>query len=170
MKKIILLLCFLSIIIGTERCAKSHPVIEPEDDGNPYRENIIGQWKLLYVTSSLDSVNNVHISSDSINYSASTVIYDFRPANKLLITGYVEDDLLPGEHYYEYKQNLVCPLCLPVPNLQIDDGDWLYCTGMKDSQTMTISGQTKIGWIITDYEVVISGCTKSWVKHFIKLN
>jgi hypothetical protein len=156
--------------MGTERCTKGDPITVEEDDGNPYKENIIGQWKLLYVTSILDTLYvDDDIIRDSINYSAGTIIYDFRPENKLIITGYVEGDLQPGEHYYEYIQNNVCFLCSPGPNLIIDD-ERMYCDALKNGQTMTIGGETKIGWVIDDSGQIISGCTKSWEKYFMKLN
>jgi hypothetical protein len=108
------------------------------------------------------------ITRDSINYSASAIIYDFRPENKLVVTGYIEGDLQPGEHYYEYTQNNVCLTCLPGPNLRIDE-EWMYCKAMKNSQAMTIGGETK-EWVIDENGLIISGWTKSWIKYFIKLN
>jgi hypothetical protein len=129
---------------------------------------IIGQWKLVEV-----SINkNSQYPSEIIDYSEKNISYDFQKDNKLIVTGSFSDDLLlllfenfqEGEHFHEYSEIFACPLCLPGPNLRIDNpktgkrSDY-FCRFL-DSETMTI----------VDVDTrVIDGNYFLWGKKFVKL-
>jgi hypothetical protein len=133
MKKIINTLEFAAIMLllaGVVSCEKEN------GQENLYRENIIGKWKLMYF---LSRNSDDFLQFDTINYSHENIIYDFRSNNKLIITGYVEDDFAEGEHTYNYVQMMKpCPTCDPSPNLVIDDVNHFYCESFKGSNKMNI--------------------------------
>ncbi|MDR1371209.1 MAG: hypothetical protein LBJ72_13970 [Dysgonamonadaceae bacterium] len=104
-----------------------------EEFENPFRDNIIGTWKLIEIESRLN-----YQEPDTIDYSKSNIIYDFRSDDILVITGYVNDDLLEGEHLFSYQKPNVCPTCLPGPNLQIDDRKAVNCLSFKKDKKMTM--------------------------------
>jgi hypothetical protein len=101
-----------------------------------YRENIIGKWKLIEITT---TYNYDYQNREIINYSKENIIYDFQTDNKLIITGIIPNDLSEGEHAYEYKKPNVDPLALPGPNLSIDDFHF-YCEALVQKDTIGIGG------------------------------
>ena len=145
MKKIINILnlaAILLILAGVlVSCGKGE-----ENSENPYRDNIIGKWKLMYFLSREEA----DWIFDTVDYSNENIIYEFRSNNKLIITGYVENDFSQGEHYYSYQQLIECPTCDPGENMTIDDNNSLYCFAKKASNEMSIGG----------YEVTIDGKIK----------
>jgi hypothetical protein len=97
------------------------------------------QWKLTKMTI-MD--NDSYVNIDTVDYSNNTVIYDFIGDNKLIITGYIPDDLSEGEHSYWYQKPNICPTCLPAPNFRIDDSEPTFCL-IKRGNEMSI-GDYKI--------------------------
>ncbi|MDR2125263.1 MAG: hypothetical protein LBP63_00345 [Prevotellaceae bacterium] len=136
MKKLLLqTTAILLILAGVIACGKEEKIGE---------HSIIGRWKLMEV---------VHISGndyyvrDTIDYSNNNIIYDFHSDNKLIIQGYIENDLQQGEHIYNYTQLNVCPTCLPAPNLVIDNDSRVFCKIEVHDATikMSIGGEAIIG-------------------------
>jgi hypothetical protein len=100
------------------------------------------RWKLTKMTIMDD---DSYVDIDTVDYSNNTVIYDFIGDNKLIITGYIPDDLSEGEHSYWYKKPNVCPTCLPAPNFQIDDSEPVFCLITGDEMRIgdyKINGKT----------------------------
>ena len=118
----------------------------PEEDENPYMDDIAGTWKLLLLTQ----------ETDSLECSDKNVIYEFREDGKLIVTG--SDDLTEGEHTYEYKKLNVCQNCPTIPNMRIDDDGELFCYANLQIQRMVISGQK-----------TENGRTEIWNKEFVKV-
>jgi hypothetical protein len=120
----------LLILVGMiSSCGK-----EKERDENPYRENIIGKWKLVEIVTTIGYGNQ---NTDTVDYSNSNIIYDFQNDSILIITGYVPDDLLEGMHTYRYNQPPHDPLVLWLTNCSIDNIHGV-CFAFKREKTITI--------------------------------
>ena len=117
-----------------------------EESKNQYSDNIIGQWKLIEVRHTINGTQ-----SDTTDYSKENIIFDFQENNKLIVTGNIPDvlvvfdDFQEGEHFYEYSNPEVCPLCLPIANLAIDEPELgseerrYFCSVPLDKKTMEIN-------------------------------
>ena len=156
MKTRILIFTTIILILGCFSACK-------EECKNLNRDNIIGQWKLLEASVSVN-----HSQPDITDYSEENIIFDFQKNNKLVVTGNIVDslslfnDFREGEHYYEYRKSDVCPPNEPGPNLFINAelGSWegsYFCTALLYEETMAI---IKMNWIENS----------SWSIKLIKLN
>jgi hypothetical protein len=136
-----------------------------EEFENPYKDNITGTWKLIEISTILDGQN-----PNTIDYSKNNIIYDFRSDDVLVITGYVNDDLLEGEHLFIYQKPNVCPTCLPGLNLQIDDRNTVFCLSFKKDKKMTVSDEEIIGQVVDENGLIIEqGNVLKWSKTFVQL-
>jgi hypothetical protein len=106
-----------------------------EDNENPYRENIIGKWKLIEIITIIGYGNQ---NTDTVDYSNSNIIYGFQNDSILIITGYVPDDLSEGMHTYRYGQPPHTPLDAYDGNFSIDNMHGGWCDAKKKEQKMTI--------------------------------
>jgi hypothetical protein len=122
---ILLILAGMMISCGEEK---------NEDNENPYRENIIGKWKLVEIVTTIGYGNQ---NTDTVDYSNSNIIYDFQNDSILIITGYVPDDLLEGMHTYKYEQPPYGPLVLWLSSISIDNMSGV-CLAFKREKKMTI--------------------------------
>jgi len=123
------------------------------------------KWKLIEV-----SIPTDYQRFETFDCSERNVIYEFQENNKLVITGNVNDlfifhDFQEGEHFYEYNEPHVCPLCVPAPNLAIDKPGFgakgrHYCLVDLDNKTMRINGNGEI----------IEGIYQGFGMFFIKLD
>jgi hypothetical protein len=132
-----------------------------EEFVNPYRETVIGKWKLQNVTYAYDNEEK-----KSVEFKDIPVLYEFKDSNKLTVTGdesILPDDILipEGEHSYEYTKLNVGILALPAPNLRIDQREPLYCFALANDNIMTLGGE------MFDQQ---SGKTVKWNKTFIEQN
>jgi hypothetical protein len=136
-----------------------------EEFENPYRDDITGTWKLIEIWSQLNDRD-----PETIDYSENNIIYDFRSDDVLIITGYVNGDLSAGEHLFRYEKPNVCPLCLPGPNMQIDDRNAVFCLSFKKDKKMTISGEEITGQVVDETGLIIErGNVLKWIKTFVQL-
>jgi hypothetical protein len=125
----------LLILVGMiSSCGK-----EKESDENPYRENIIGKWKLVEIVTTIGYGNQ---NTDTVDYSNSNIIYDFQNDSIFIITGYVPDDLLEGMHTYNYAQPVYYKFGTPAPNLYIDYYEPVFCLPLKKEKKMSFSMET----------------------------
>jgi len=138
-----------------------------EECKNLNRDNIIGQWKLLEVSVSVN-----HSQPDITDYSEENIIFDFQTNNKLVVTGNIVDslslfdDFQEGEYFYEYftfdcHSDPGLNLLIDKPNLGGEKGNYYYCTSLLSEQTMGIGND---GWIIRDDDYY------RWFITLIKLN
>jgi hypothetical protein len=135
---------------------------------SPYRENIIGQWKLT----EMDIMyNNDYQNVNVFDYSNNTIIYDFRADNNLTVAGYIPEDISEGEYFYRYEQPNVCPSCLPGPNLYINNNDPVFCLSLTKENKMNIREEKVTGQVIDENGLVIeTGEIIRTTKIFVKLN
>lgn len=160
--KIILLIAilFLNVAVFFSACG------EKNEFKNSYRDNIIGQWKLLEVSVSVN-----YLQFDTTNYSNENIIFDFQGKNKLIIMGNIIDslslfnDFQEGVYFYEYftfdcHSDPGLDLLIDRPEHGSENGNYYYCNRLSE-QTMGIGND---GWIIrgSDYY--------RWYIKFIKLN
>ena len=155
----------LILVVFFSACKKTET---EEEYKNPYRDNIIGQWKLINAWSNVD-----YSQLDTTDYSEENIIFDFQENNKLVVKGnipdalFVFDDFQGGEHFYEYQKLNVCPTCKPGPNLFIDQpklGSFernYFCFALLSEKNMNIN---KNGWMTDGDE----GYSLS--INFVKLN
>ena len=148
----------LLVAVGCEK--------EPEEYKNLNRDTIIGQWKLIE-----GSVSVNHSQADITDYSKENIIFDFQGNNKLVVTGHIPDilglfdDYQEGEHFYEYLK-FEYPVC-PGPNLIIDrpglgSSEGVYfCTALSYEETRGIGND---GWEIKGDDYY------RWSITFMKLN
>ena len=127
---------------------------------NPFRDDIIGKWKLVEVEVFRLYYQPFERQSAIIDCLNENIIYDFQPNNKFFITNSIVDTFFiadttvvfsslfdssfnEGEHFYEYHK-FPDPPSDPGPNLSIDkpangEGEKrFYCNALKGEQTMTI--------------------------------
>ncbi|MDR1197434.1 MAG: hypothetical protein LBK94_00260 [Prevotellaceae bacterium] len=132
MKKILQIVTILLLLAGMMiACGKENN----EDNENPYRENIIGKWKLVEIITIVGYGNQ---NIDTVDYSNANIIYDFQNDSILIITGYVPDDLSEGMHTYRYGQPPHTPLDAYDGNFSIDNMHGGWCNAKKKEQKMTI--------------------------------
>jgi hypothetical protein len=156
MKLLFLAAIIFFISVGCDKNADN------EEFENPYRDNIIGTWKLVEISTILNDHN-----PDTIDYSKNNIIYDFRSDGVLIITGHVNNDLLEGEHLFSYQKPNVCPTCLPGPNLQIDNRNAFFCLSFLKDKKMTISGEEITGQVVDKTGLIIEqGNVLKWYKTF----
>lgn len=126
------------------------------EDSYPHRVDIVGYWKLTETSRiyNYDNENTV-----TVDYSSNNITYQFRADNKLIIRGYVPDDLSEVEYSYTYKKPDVGILSLPGPNLQIGNEDPVFCIAHKNENKMTIGGEKQI-----------DGTRIRWSKIFVKID
>jgi len=137
---------------------------------NPHRDNIIGQWKLLEISISVN-----HSQPDTTDYSEENIIFDFQENNKLVVTGNIVDslslfdDFQEGGHFYEYRKHECGHNYLPGPNLRISNneqehGSWggrrYFCSAHLSEETIGIS---------SDGYKIIDDDNYSWGIKLIKL-
>ena len=175
MKKSIFIVSTIGLIFAGSFSACKEK--EPEEEyKNPYRDNIIGQWKLIEV-----SVCVNYSQPDTTDYSNENIIFDFQENNKLVVSGPIPDvlvifdDFQEGDHFYEYRK-FEPPPTDPAPNLSIDKPElgradrYYYCNALLGRDTMTIGIFKGIGWVYDETGVVTTGDYYGWSKTFIKLN
>ena len=115
-------LFIVSIMFLISTCFFSACKEKEEEPENPFRENIIGQWKLNQISI---RKNQSQLDMILIDCSKENIIFDFQENNKLVIHGSIPndlglfDDLQEGGHSYKYYQP--CLSCCPGPNLSIDE-------------------------------------------------
>jgi len=150
---------------------------EPEYP-NPFRDNIIGRWKMIEVGVSIN-----YSPRDTTDYSKENIIFDFQENNKLVITGPIPDVLVvfdhfqEGVHFYEYSKLNVCPRCSPGMNLIIDEPELgrdrgaYFCSALLDTETMSIgiTGQL-IGGEFDDAGYLTGFDVYNWGINFLKMN
>jgi hypothetical protein len=136
MKKIINTLKITAILLILAGMMISCGKENNEDNENPYRENIIGKWKLVEIVTIIGYGNQ---NTDTVDYSNANIIYDFYNDSILIITGYVLDDLLEGMHTYNYAQSVYYNLGTPAPNLYIDYYEPVFCLPLKKEKKMSFS-------------------------------
>ena len=150
-----------------------------EEPENPFRENIIGQWKLVHGTVEVDKQNY------ETDYSEENIIFDFQENNKLIVHGSILndlglfDDFQEGERFYNYIRyvaNYVSPSsCVQAPRnfsfshyesgyTSIISEYGLFCNARSDRDSMVIYTTAQIEREING--VVFNGC-QFW---FYKLN
>jgi hypothetical protein len=123
-----------------------------EELKNPFRDNIIGQWKLVEVS----VYKNIELL-ETTDYSNENIIFDFQKNNKLVVRRnipdvlVVVDDCPEGEYFYEYHRPNVCPSCKPGPSLFIDNPElgerYYFCFPLLSEETMAID---KYSWMRDD--------------------
>jgi hypothetical protein len=140
-----------------------------DDFVNPYRETIIGKWKLLQFSTLFSDKT---LTSEIIDGSSYDITYDFQTNGKLEISGTIPDDLAEGEYSYFYQIPNVGPLALPGENLTIGDDNLSYCFARTDNDTMIVKGEKITGRIVDEETGVIveQGTVTAWTKTFIKLD
>ncbi|MDR2578780.1 MAG: hypothetical protein LBC70_08255 [Chitinispirillales bacterium] len=132
-------------------------------------------WKLVEV-----SIAKNYQPHEIIDYSKKNITFEFQANGKLIVSGetdglFVFDDFNEGEHFYEYREMVVCPTCLPGHNLEINRPFPLKEGGRYfvffDGETMSIGGYRVIGGVIVEPEfgVQAGGDYYSWKKNFIKI-
>jgi hypothetical protein len=126
---------------------------------NPYRETIVGFWKLQNAVYNYDNERE-----ESVEFNDNPVVYEFTDKNKLIVTG--SESILPdnisipaGEHDYTYQKPNVGIPALPAPNFRIDQGEPLFCLALANDNIMTQGGEK------FDSQ---SGKIFRWNKTFIK--
>jgi hypothetical protein len=135
---------------------------------NPYRETVVGQWKLIQIATVYNSDTQ---NPEIIDCSNDNIIYDFLTDNRLEVSGGLPDDLVEGEHFYHYQKPNVGILSLPAPNLTIDGDSRLFCTARADDDAMTVKGEKITGRIVDETGLVVEeGTVAAWTKTFAKLN
>jgi hypothetical protein len=112
-----------------------------EEFTNPYRETIIGKWKLQNVAYAYD-----YEEKKLVEFKDSPVLYEFKDSNKLTVIGdesVLPDDILipEGEHSYEYHKLHVGILAFPGPNFRIDQGEAIFCSAFKNDNKLTMGGE-----------------------------
>lgn len=168
-KNLFIVTAFLLILVVFFSACK-----KPEKCENLYRDNIIGQWKLLEV------IVNVNYSQlvDTTDYSTEDIIFDFQENNKLVVTGnipdvlFVFDDFQEGEHFYKYNVWDNCtPGDPPDFNLRIDtDIENYSCNALLDKEIMHIGTYKHIGGTIGDDGLLTGSDFYIYFFTFIKLN
>ena len=165
MKKYLFIASVLFLISTVLFSACKEKEEEPE---NPFRENIIGQWKLNHIYVIVEETQRY-----TINYSDKNVIFDFQENNKLVVHGSIPndlglfDDFQEGEHFYEYRRPEVYTYSSPGTNLFIDNpelGDWrgwYWCFSISDRETMDIE---------SIFNVKINDLHYMWWYNLYKLN
>jgi hypothetical protein len=157
MKNILKLTAMLLLLAGSVSCGKN-------EDENPYRENIIGKWKLVEIITVIGYGNE---NADTVDYSNDNIIYDFQNDSVLLITGYVRNDLSEGMHTYNYTQPPHTPLNMWNGNFSIDNVPDFVCIALRKEKEMTIGGEIALNVEIA----VLNTATRIYkTKTFIKLN
>jgi hypothetical protein len=146
MKRIFILLFtgFFSVFIGFFSSCNE----KEEEPKNPFRENIIGQWKLNKISFMVDGQE--YIITD---YSEENIVFDFQEKNKLVVYGSISndlglfDDFQEGERFYSYVRYDVDPLSCVGPNFSIyyneleygkDDINY-YCYSQSDGESLYIN-------------------------------
>jgi hypothetical protein len=154
-----LIFAMLVLSMGTACMVDKLPDDEEKQKENPYRETIVGFWKLQNVDYNYDNERE-----ESVEFNDSPVVYEFTDKNKLIVTG--SETILPdnivtaeGEHSYEYHKLYVGILALPGPNFSIDQGEPLFCLALENDHTMSLGGEK------LDRQ---SGKVFRWDKTFIK--
>ncbi|MDR0733436.1 MAG: hypothetical protein LBF08_05185 [Dysgonamonadaceae bacterium] len=168
---VLFLLCLLLFACeneAPEQQADNLVIQELNGEENPYREIVIGKWKLIQIS----TVHNSDTQNpEIIDCSSDNIIYDFLKNNQLKVSGYMQDDLADGEHFYQYQQPNVGLLALPGPNLTIGSDNQLFCLALADEDTMTIKGEKITGQVVDETGLIVKqGTVVSWIKTFIKLN
>jgi hypothetical protein len=142
----------------------------PGEEGynNLYKETIVGKWKLVRISTVYDFDSE---NPEIVDYSKDNIIYDFHTSNKLIVSGYVSDDLSEGEHSYRYQKLNVGPLSFPGPNLTIDNDSTLFCTSRADDDKMIISGEKITGRVVDKTGLIVKqGKIIAWSKSLVKSN
>lgn len=86
--------------------------------------DIIGTWKLIQTWSVIGVKGNALVF-DTLDVSCQNVYYEFKKDNTLRVTGNVGN--IPfGTYQYSYVEFNDCPLCLPSPNLSINELDTTF--------------------------------------------
>jgi hypothetical protein len=129
----------------------------PPDESfvNPYREDIIGKWKLIGDTLTYYQNNQV-VDIKVNNYAENGVIFDFQSVNNLIVTGIVSDILTAGIHSYHYTQLNVCPTCLPGPNLTISDDSRIFCLALSNNESMTLQSEKATEQGVVKYTLIFT--------------
>ena len=146
-----------------------------EECKNLHRENIIGKWKLIEVSVSVN-----YSQSDTTDYSQENIIFDFQENNKLVVTGNIPDvlvvfdDFQEGEHFYEFFP-FECGACPPPTNLNINNPalgseKGRYFCGISLEETMSIVGHEVVGGVIDDNGLLTGGDNYAWSFTFKKIN
>ncbi|MDR0680526.1 MAG: META domain-containing protein [Dysgonamonadaceae bacterium] len=135
---------------------------------NPYRETVVGKWKLIQIVTVYNSDTQ---NPEIIDYSNDNIIYDFLTDNRLEVSGGLPDDLAEGEYFYHYQKPNVGILSLPAPNLTIDGDNQLFCIAPADNDTMTVKGEKITGRVVGETGLIVEqGTVVAWTKTFAKLN
>ena len=163
-----------SPVLGdTEQTKGESPL--PTDSSDNAKTLAGTRWKLIEVS----IIENSNYPAEIIDYSEKNIIYEFQGNDKLVITGktdslFIFDYFKNGEHFYEYRGELVgCPLCLPGPNLSIDmpplgqsDGNYF---ALLNGEKLEIVGDTYIGGVKHENGLIEGATHYHWGKTFIKL-
>jgi hypothetical protein len=132
------------------------------------------RWKLIEASILKDN----DYLAEVIDYSEKNIIYDFQGNDTLVVTGktdslFIFDYFKEGEHFYEYRELIVCTLCTPGPNLSIDkpplgqsDGNYF---ALLNGEKLEIVGDTYIGGVRHENGLRDGGTLYRWGKTFIKL-
>jgi hypothetical protein len=159
MKTLKILFTMLALSMGTGCMVDKLPGGEETQKENPYRETIVGFWKLQNVDYNYDNEEK-----RSVEFNDSPVVYEFTDKNKLIVTG--SETILPDniviaerEHDYEYQKLDVGILALPAPNFRIDQEEPLFCLALENDHIMSLGGEK------LDRQ---SGKIFRWEKIFIK--
>lgn len=86
--------------------------------------DVIGTWKLIQTWSIIGPNGNAAVF-DTIDVSCQNVYYEFKKDNTLIVTGNV-GNVPSGTYRYSYVEYNACPLCLPSPNLSINELDTTF--------------------------------------------
>jgi hypothetical protein len=138
-----------------------------QDFVNPYREAIIGKWKLIQ-SSTVYNFDTQH--PEIVDCASDNITYDFLTSNQLEVSGGAPNDLAEGKHFYRYQKLNVGILSLPGPNLTVDGNNQLFCFARADDDIMTIRGEKITGRLVDETGLVVEqGVVATWTKTFIKL-
>ena len=168
-----------SPVLGdTEQTQGDSPL--PTDSSDNAKTLAGTRWKLIEVS----IIENSNYPAELIDYSEKNIIYEFQGNDKLVITGktdslFIFDYFEEGEHFYEYIELNVCPLCAPDnlstpgPNLSIDrpplgQGDGRYFAKLEDGK-LKIAGDTYVGGVKHENGLIEGATHYHWGKTFIKL-
>jgi hypothetical protein len=146
-----------------------------EDGCEKFSDNIVGRWKLIESSCSLNNSQ-----PETTDHSKENIIFDFQENNKLVITGPIPNDRIDfyyfqaGYYWYGFSSPNCgeCGCDPPDTNLSTDWDDMVfshYCRPSFDEKTMEISGHIDTCCGEKDDNGLAEIFVYNWVKKFIKI-